>query len=321
MQLGFGSNTATTSGQATPRNLMGFKDGTRNLASTTPRAWIATSGSAPRSRRRGSAAARTSSRGASGCSSRLGPRQPRRPGGGHRAAQGDGARRWAGTNEFDAPDLAPATCGDPGRTPTSALPRPRTNGGVAILRRGYAYTDGIDPRTGLLDAGPVLHLLPARPRAAFVAIQRRLGDVRRARRVHPAHGRRPLRGAARDQTGKLRRGGPDRLSRGRCPTHSTPGWQDERHGPRSGERAGQGGGRRGAPRRGGRRRRAGRRAPPALRRLVAPEGQARRRRELGGRGAARGPRGDGPALPAAARAAARPLRRRQGPPQGRSATG
>ena len=31
MQLGFGSNTATTTDEATPRNLMGFKDGTRNL--------------------------------------------------------------------------------------------------------------------------------------------------------------------------------------------------------------------------------------------------------------------------------------------------
>ena len=31
MQLGFGSNTATTTDEATPRNLMGFKDGTNNL--------------------------------------------------------------------------------------------------------------------------------------------------------------------------------------------------------------------------------------------------------------------------------------------------
>src|SRR6202044_3779705 len=31
MELGFGRTSATTSGQATPRNLLGFKDGTRNL--------------------------------------------------------------------------------------------------------------------------------------------------------------------------------------------------------------------------------------------------------------------------------------------------
>ena len=46
------------------------------------------------------------------------------------------------------------------------------------------------------------------------------------------------------------------------------------------------------------------RAPAALRRLVVPEGQARPRRELGGRGAARGRGGDRAALPARRRAAA-----------------
>ena len=30
---------------------------------------------------------------------------------------------------------------------------PSSNNDERILRRGYSYTDGIDPRTGLLDAG------------------------------------------------------------------------------------------------------------------------------------------------------------------------
>ena len=31
MELGFGRTSTTTTAQATPRNLLGFKDGTRNI--------------------------------------------------------------------------------------------------------------------------------------------------------------------------------------------------------------------------------------------------------------------------------------------------
>ena len=79
----------------------------------------------------------------------------------------------SGTKEFDPPDLArwPAI-------PANAhirLAAPSTNGGVRILRRGYAYTDGIDPRTGLLDAGLFFICFQRDPETGFVAIQRRLG--------------------------------------------------------------------------------------------------------------------------------------------------
>ena len=78
----------------------------------------------------------------------------------------------SGTKEFDPPDLAgPAI-------PANAhirLAAPSTNGGVRILRRGYAYTDGIDPRTGLLDAGLFFICFQRDPATGFVAIQRRLG--------------------------------------------------------------------------------------------------------------------------------------------------
>jgi deferrochelatase/peroxidase EfeB len=46
---------------------------------------------------------------------------------------------------------------------------------VRILRRGYAYTDGIDARTGLLDAGLFFVCFQRDPERGFVAIQRRLG--------------------------------------------------------------------------------------------------------------------------------------------------
>jgi deferrochelatase/peroxidase EfeB len=172
MQLGFGSNTATTTDEATPRNLMGFKDGTRNLrvdddasmdrfvwvGAEEPQAWFrgGTYVVARRIRMLIEAWDRDS----------LGNQEAVV---GRRKASG---APLSGTREFDPPDLAgPAI-------PANAhirLAAPSTNGGVRILRRGYAYTDGIDPRTGLLDAGLFFICFQRDPGTGFVAIQRRLG--------------------------------------------------------------------------------------------------------------------------------------------------
>ena len=89
------------------------------------------------------------------------------------------------------------------------------------------------------------------------------------------------------------------------------------HGGRSRSGGGQGVRRRGVAARRGRRRDRDR-APPALRRLVAAQGQARQGRELGGRRAARGRGGGRAALPPRPRARADVLRRPQGPRQGRA---
>jgi deferrochelatase/peroxidase EfeB len=50
-----------------------------------------------------------------------------------------------------------------------------TNGGVRILRRGYNYTDGMDPATGELDAGLFFIAFQRDPHTQFAALQRRLG--------------------------------------------------------------------------------------------------------------------------------------------------
>ena len=50
-----------------------------------------------------------------------------------------------------------------------------TNGGVRILRRGYSFTDGIDPDTGELDAGLFFICFQRDPHAQFAVLQRRLG--------------------------------------------------------------------------------------------------------------------------------------------------
>ena len=51
-----------------------------------------------------------------------------------------------------------------------------TNGGVRVLRRGYNYTDGMDPATGELDAGLFFISFQRDPQKQFAAIQRRLSS-------------------------------------------------------------------------------------------------------------------------------------------------
>ncbi len=54
---------------------------------------------------------------------------------------------------------------------------PATNGGQAILRRGYSFADGIDPLTGELDAGLFFVCFQKDPRIQFVPIQQRLSET------------------------------------------------------------------------------------------------------------------------------------------------
>jgi deferrochelatase/peroxidase EfeB len=51
---------------------------------------------------------------------------------------------------------------------------PTTNGGQAILRRGYSFADGVDPQSGELDAGLFFVCFQKDPRRQFVPIQSRL---------------------------------------------------------------------------------------------------------------------------------------------------
>jgi deferrochelatase/peroxidase EfeB len=82
-----------------------------------------------------------------------------------------------GRREHDSVDLA-ARAGD--GTPVIPLDAhirlasPHTNGGVRLLRRGYSFTDGIDPVTGELDAG-LFFISFQRDPERFAIVQRRLG--------------------------------------------------------------------------------------------------------------------------------------------------
>jgi deferrochelatase/peroxidase EfeB len=51
---------------------------------------------------------------------------------------------------------------------------PESNGGVALLRRSYSYDDGVDPTHGSRDAGLLFLAYQRDPRRQFVVLQRRL---------------------------------------------------------------------------------------------------------------------------------------------------
>ena len=56
------------------------------------------------------------------------------------------------------------------------LAAPESNGGVRILRRGYNFADGVDPRTGQLDSGLFFIAYQRHPRRQFVPLQNQLAQ-------------------------------------------------------------------------------------------------------------------------------------------------
>jgi deferrochelatase/peroxidase EfeB len=177
-QLGFGRTSSTSTTQATPRNLMGFKDGTRNIKAESAAqmdrfVWV------------GDETDQNWMRGGSYLVSRRIRMLVESWDTDYLADQEkvfgrtkDTGAPITGTGEFDPPDLAATKHGSPVIDVNAhiRLAAPATNGGQMILRRGYSYTDGIDQRTGLLDAGLFFLAYQKDPRRQFVPIQRRLGQ-------------------------------------------------------------------------------------------------------------------------------------------------
>ncbi|MFE0917984.1 iron uptake transporter deferrochelatase/peroxidase subunit [Streptomyces nigra] len=167
-QLGFGKTSSTTPDAQTPRNLFGFKDGTRNISGTeTARldrhvwvgekdgpAWM-TGGSylvARRIRMHIETWDRT-------------PLQEQEDIFGR--SKGEGAPVGK-AKERDKPFLKAMLPDAHVR-----LAHPDSNGGATILRRGYSFTDGTDG-LGRLDAGLFFLAYQRDPRTGFVRIQRNL---------------------------------------------------------------------------------------------------------------------------------------------------
>ena len=74
--------------------------------------------------------------------------------------------------------------GGPVIPPTRTSGWPTRTTGLFLLRRGYSFTDGIDPQTGQLDAGLFFLAYQHDPRKQFIPLQQSLAAPR-PQRVHP----------------------------------------------------------------------------------------------------------------------------------------
>ena len=174
-QLGFGRTSSTSTGQATPRNLFGFKDGTNNLKAENDGAldrfvWVGDGDSGADWLAGGSylVARRIRMLIEPWDTSTL-DEQEKTIG----RAKGVGAPLGQRA-EFDPVDVTKQADGAPAVPPTSHvfLANPH-NAKTAILRRGYSFVDGSDG-LGRLDAGLFFIAYQRDPETGFVQVQRNL---------------------------------------------------------------------------------------------------------------------------------------------------
>ena len=175
-QLGFGPSSSTSTKQPTPRNLMGFKDGTNNLKSEDGSAmaeavWVdAADGPAWMTGGTYLVARRIRIFLEVWDRASLTDQQDTF---GRKKLNG---APLGGSAEFDELDLDQKNDAGLPTIPLTAhvrLAHPTTSG-VKILRRGYNYTDGIDPATGQLDCGLFFVAFQRNPEKQFVALQHQL---------------------------------------------------------------------------------------------------------------------------------------------------
>ncbi len=176
LQSGFAPAAAPGGGRPTPRNLLGFHDGTHNLDPTDTAAmqrfvWVDNGdrpwmdGGTYLVMRRIRIHLEAWDRSTLGDQEQTIGRQ-----------KVSGAP-LGGTGQFAPVDLsASGGTGQP-LIPDNAhirLAAPATNDGQAILRRGYSFMDGVDPESGEIDAGLLFVCFQKDPRAQFIPIQTRL---------------------------------------------------------------------------------------------------------------------------------------------------
>jgi deferrochelatase/peroxidase EfeB len=177
-QLGFGRTSSTSTSQATPRNLFGFKDGTANLkeeetAGLEKHVWVGVEDD-PRARwlENGSYLVARRINMSIEVWDRTSLREQERVVGRDRA---EGAP-LSGGREHSRPDFS--TDGRDGEPLIAMeshvrLAHPSQNRGVRMLRRGYNFTDGNDD-LGRLDAGLFFIAYVRNPDTQFIPMQSRL---------------------------------------------------------------------------------------------------------------------------------------------------
>jgi deferrochelatase/peroxidase EfeB len=180
MELGFGRTSTTSTAQATPRNLLGFKDGTRNIKAEQTdlldqHVWVGRETDQPWLRGGSYLVARKIRIFVENWDRDYLQDQENAIGRG----KVSGAPLSGGT-EFTAPDFAAGAAGGEPAIPARAHIRLASfehNGGTRILRRGYSFTDGIDPQAGTLLGGLFFIAFMKNP-DQFVKLQQSLaGDA------------------------------------------------------------------------------------------------------------------------------------------------
>lgn len=177
-QLGFGRTASTSRSQETPRNLMGFKDGTANIKAEDSEAmdrfvWVG--GEGPSWMRGGSYLVSRRIRMLLEVWDRSSLEDQER-------TIGRDKYRGAplgGHDEFESLDLEAKKADGLPAIPVDShvrLASATENSGERILRRGYSFTDGVDESLGELEAGLFFICFQRDPQRQFVAIQRRLGS-------------------------------------------------------------------------------------------------------------------------------------------------
>ncbi|NKI42965.1 iron uptake transporter deferrochelatase/peroxidase subunit [Streptomyces physcomitrii] len=167
-QLGFGKTSSTTPSAQTPRNLMGFKDGTRNIAGTD------------------------TARLAEHVWARAGDGAPWMAGGSYLVARRIrmNIETWDRTSLQEQEDVFGRDKGEGAAVGKAReheepflkamkpdahvrLAHPDSNDGATLLRRGYSFTDGTDG-LGRLEAGLFFLAYQRDVRTGFIPVQRRL---------------------------------------------------------------------------------------------------------------------------------------------------
>jgi deferrochelatase/peroxidase EfeB len=175
-QPGFGRTSSTSTSQETPRNLMGFKDGTDNIraedkGSMDQYVWVQP-GDGPSWMTGGTY---------------LIARRIKILFDVWDATSLEGQERvigrdklvgapLGGRGEYDHVNLKAMTDGQL-TIPENAhirLANPASNDGQRILRRGYSYSEGVEPGAGELDAGLFFIAFQRSPPRQFIPLQRRL---------------------------------------------------------------------------------------------------------------------------------------------------
>jgi deferrochelatase/peroxidase EfeB len=169
--LGFGRASAGQ-GQITPRNLFGFRDGTRNIRSPEEFDRFVWVQDGPAWQRHGSyqVVRKIQMHIENWDTDRVGDQN--NIFGRHKVS----GAPLSGRQEFDTPDFGKKTPEGELVIPATAhirLAAHENNGGLKILRRSYNYTDGIN-RFGLLDAG-LLFICYQNDPAHFETLQTKLG--------------------------------------------------------------------------------------------------------------------------------------------------